>query len=386
MSEHETTEGAARRRGLRAWAGAALFAATVVAAAGAGVATLYARAEADAVSAGAPPPLPVRVATLRMQDGYAITARHVGRVEPARETRVGFERAGLVTAVLVQEGDRVRAGDPMARLDARALDVARRRLEAARAAAEAELGLARSTLERRRALTDQGHASQQALDEARFSVDAQTARLDEIAAQLAQVALDLEKSAILAPFDGVVAARMADEGAVVEAGAPLARLQEVGRPRARIGLPVRAAQGMASGETYQLETPSGPVAARLASISPDIDPATRTVAALFDLDPGAPVAMGEIVRLVLPGHAEGRGAWVPLTALQEGMRGMWALTVVADGTDGPVARRVAAQALHVADGRAFVAGPFADGDRVIVEGVDRVAPGQRVAPAAGGGA
>lgn len=386
MTDRTTTDDRAPRAGLRAWAGATLVAALVIAAAAAGVATLYARAAADGAAAGAPPPLPVRVETLRMQDGHAVAARHVGRVEPARETRVSFERAGLVVAVLVEEGDALRAGDPMARLDARALDVARRRLEAARAAAEANLGLARSTLERRSALTDQGHASRQALDEARFTVDAQTARLAEIDAQLSQVALDLEKSVILAPFDGVVAARMADEGAVVEAGAPLARLQETGRPRARVGVPVRAAQGLTRGATYGLETPGGVAPARLASVSPDIDPATRTVAALFDLDPGAPVAMGEIVRLVLPGHAEGRGAWVPLTALQEGMRGMWALTVLADGPDGPVARRVAAQALHVADGRAFVAGPFADGDRVIVEGVDRVAPGQRVAPVGDAGA
>jgi hypothetical protein len=167
---------------------------------------------------------------------------------------------------------------------------------------------------------------------------------------------------------------------VVAAGAPLARLQETGRPRARIGAPFAVAQGMRPGRRDVLQTPRGPVEAVLAAVTPDMDRATRTVGLIYDLPPEAGAAMGDIVRLTLPRRVEGEGAWVALSALTEGLRGMWALTLAEPGPDGPVAARVSVQPLHVADGRAFISGAFADGALAVVEGVDRLAPGQRIAP------
>jgi RND family efflux transporter MFP subunit len=372
-------EAFARRPGLRGWLGAGAVAILVAAGAAGTLASLHARA-ADARPDAAPPPMPVRVLRLERADGYEIEERFAGRIEPARETALAFERAGRVEAVLAEEGASVEAGQILARLDAAPLLIERDRLAAARAALEADLALAEATLARRRALTTRGHDSGQSLDEAQAARDALTARLRQNDAEAAAVALDIAKSELRAPFAGVLAERMIDEGAVVQPGAALARLQETGRPQARVGVPPDRARALAPGAEVAVETPAGTASARLVAVTPDLDPATRTVGLLLDVDPAAPVAMGDLVRLVLPRRVAEPGARAPLSALQEGERGLWTVYVVADGPEGPVARRESVEVVHVSAAGAFVRGAFADGALVVAEGVNRVTQGRRVAP------
>jgi hypothetical protein len=153
-----------------------------------------------------------------------------------------------------------------------------------------------------------------------------------------------------------------------------------------VGVPADVAAGLAPGAALTVETRSGPVGAVLRAVSPDVDPATRTRSLLLDIAPDAPLAMGEVVRLALSRPVADRGAWVPLGALQEGERGLWALYLAApDGQGGHVARREAVEALHVEAGRVFVRGAFADGALLVTEGVNRLTQGQRVAPLAPAG-
>ena len=362
----------------RAWTGALLFALLVGGGGALAVAALHARAATE--PAPPRPALPVRVAPLALQDGYETVERFIGRVEPARATRVAFERGGLVSEVVVEEGDHVEAGEILARLDAEALRIEGRRLEAARAALEADLALAEATLSRAETLRDRGFETGQALDDARFRTQRLRAAIEETDAALARVALDIEKSTLRAPFAGVLARRDADEGAVLQAGASVGLLQETGRPQARIGLPPARSRRLDKTRAHRIATQAGVAEARLVSVSPDVDPATRTVAALFALPANVRVAMGDVVRLELSRTIAVSGAWVPLSALQEGERGLWTLYAVEDGKEGPVARRAAVEALHVADGRAYVRGPLPDGARIVVDGLNRIAQGQRVDP------
>jgi RND family efflux transporter MFP subunit len=369
-----------RLRAFRAWAGAALFAACLAGLMALSLDAMRARAASDAAEALPPAPLPVRVAPLVMLDGYVIPERFVGRVEPARSTALAFERGGLVSEILVDEGEAVAAGAEIARLDVSALGHERERLEAARAALAADLALAETTLTRREALSGRGFDTAQSLDEARFAVAALRARLRQTGAELARVALDIGKSTLRAPFAGVLSTRRLDEGAVVAAGAELATLQETARPQARIGVPADLAASILPGAAVRLETRSGPVEGALRAASPDVDPATRTRSLLVDLPADAALAMGEVVRLVHARPVRDRGAWVPLGALQEGDRGLWAIYLAApDGQGGHVARREAVEALHVEEGRAFVRGAFADGALAVTEGVNRLTQGQRLA-------
>ncbi|WP_029029732.1 efflux RND transporter periplasmic adaptor subunit [Salinarimonas rosea] len=357
----------------------------VVAAVGAGVlggvGVLRDRADARAEAARAEPaPLPVSVTRLVREDGYTVEDRFLGRLEPARAADLAFERAGLVVAVLVDEGDAVAAGAPVARLDVAALEAERARLVAQRDQIAAARDLAGRTLARQEALGDAGHASTQRLDEARLAAAVEAARAAEIAAAIARLDIDLDKAILRAPFAGTIAARSVDEGAVVAAGAPVVSLMESAAPIARVGLSPEAAAALAPADRVRLAIGEESLPARLVALRPDLAPATRTVTALFAPDRPPTAAFGTTVALHLPRRVETPGYWLPVAALSEGRRGTWSVLVAEEaGGDAPArVVREAVEVLHVADERAFVRGTLTPGTALVAGGAHRVTPGQAV--------
>jgi HlyD family secretion protein len=200
-----------------------------------------------------------------------------GTVE-ATETQLGFQAPGRLAEVMVREGDRVAAGDALARLDLEELSARREQADAAHAAALAllaelergarpeEVAQARSArdaarqrlldaereLNRAVRLEEGGAISQQALDKARLNHDVARSqyeqaqdqlklveagpRAERIAAQRAQVrqaeaavrAVDvaLASGVVRAPFAGVVTVRQREPGAVVPPGSPVVTVMD----------------------------------------------------------------------------------------------------------------------------------------------------------------
>jgi RND family efflux transporter MFP subunit len=359
----------------------AAVAAATLAAIGLAVALLHDRAGAG-VAAGEPAPLGLRTLVLSPEPGYAEPRRFAGRIEPARSAALAFERAGRVDAVLVDEGAHVTEGQPLARLDTAALATERDRLDAVRRQLDAAVELARVTAERQAALTDRA-ASGQRRDETRLALAEAEARRAEIEAQRARVALEIERSTLRAPFAGRIAERRIDEGAIADPGAPALTLLETGRPRARIGLPPDLAADLAPGDRHDLAIGGATRPARIVALRPDIDPASRTVAALFELEDDAPVPFGDLAVLAIDIPRAEPGAWIPLTALVEGSRGTWTVYALADDpAAGPAPTativREAVEILTVEGERAFVRAAMPPGARIVADGTHRVRPGQSV--------
>jgi hypothetical protein len=122
------------------------------------------------------------------------------------------------------------------------------------------------------------------------------------------------------------------------------------------------------------------------AVVPRRDDVTRTVDVLLTLpDAPAHVRPGDLGRLSLSSRYEETGFWVPLGALTQGPRGLWN-NYVAEPIDTPDSNeethRVTPRTVEVvyADSdRAFVRGTLRNGDLLIVDGLQRVVPGQTVA-------
>ncbi len=375
---HET--GAAQPRRIWAKLGERVLvliaASVIVAAAAGGISVLHMRAAAQA-PVEANPPVTVRTMELDKQQQYSAEQRFAGRIEAARETRLAFERRGLVERIFFDEGDEVAADAVVAELDQSKLKAERKRLQANKRELQARLELARRTLDRQSTLSRQGWQSKQRFDEARFSVQELEAAIERVSAQIESIEIDLEKSVLNAPFAGTVTARHVDEGAVVQPGAPLLDLAETSRIRARIGVTAAVAQQLEVGRDYPLAVGERRLSGRLISKRPDIQTGTRTVTALFAVDdPGAP--LGEVIELLRNRTIPQAGAWLPLTAIVEDKRGLWSVYRVREDGDAYVIQRRTVEVLHSRDGRAFVRGLFADGERILENGTNRVVPGQRV--------
>lgn len=384
-------------------------------------------------------PLAVLVRPMRREVGYTRHQAYTGTVRAARTGLLAFEAPGKLIEVLVDDGDRIEAGDVLARQDDRKLRARRDEIEArlkeAQAAfAEAQNGPRLQTVEAARArvaelqaqealaeiefrrdseLRQTGSVPQQSLDRTRFSYEAARARrmqaeqelseldagtrperLDAAAAAVAQLEasledldLRIEDCRLVAPYAGRVVRRMADEGAIVAADVPVLEIAETDRLEVRLGLPPEIATELVDGSDCRLTIAGREYAARVLQRLPRLDPQTRTQTVLLTLhpDPNGAVEppLSELARLTIELPVAREGFWVPLSAMTRGPRGLWSLFVT-EGTEGGEHRvvRVEVELLHADDDRAFVRGPIDDGTSLIVDGPHRVVPGQRIEPLA----
>ena len=323
-------------------------------------------------------PLPVTTEGFAVVDGYQREVSFLGLIRAGQRSNIGFEVPGLVMSVPVREGSTVQAGQEIARLDTAQLQSRRDAVSADLERVTAELELARLKEERQRDLRDTGAVSREAYDETRLRAKALEAQLKSAAAQLQGIDLDLAKSTLYAPYDGVVAERMVNEGAVVSTGTPIARIVASGLREAHIGIAVEQAARLTPGQSYSLVLRDETIEATLRSIRPDIDPATLTTTAVFELPSGVKGLDGEPVALTLSETVVVPGAWLPITALIEGERGLWTVLRLGEQDGSTVALREAVEVLHVDDDRAYVRGTLVEGQRVVADGIHRVTPGTPV--------
>jgi RND family efflux transporter MFP subunit len=330
--------------------------------------------------------LPVEVVQLRPQSGYELRRTFSGRVQARKQSVLGFELGGRLLQVHVDEGDLVAAGDLLAELDAERLQARRAELTAALAEAEANLALAAATLKRRVAVVEAGGISRQGLDEAREGQRAAAAALELARHRIASLDVELGKTRLHAPYSGTIIARLADEGRVLETGAPVVQLQANTAHEVRIGVAGRAIDHLRPNDSYKLEWGGRVFDATLRAVLPRRAPTARTVDALFDpTEPGLQLRPGDLVTLRLATHVADRGAWLPISALAEGERGLWSVYVAAPDNDAPpgfsathrVVRRTV-DLIHQEADRVYVRGGLTKTDRVVASGLQRIVPGQRV--------
>ncbi|MEQ8747573.1 efflux RND transporter periplasmic adaptor subunit [Pyruvatibacter sp.] len=357
----------------------------------AGVAVFFMSGASDAVSQNADRDrlLPVEVAEVDMRDAFEAEARYAGRITASRSSNLGFERPGLLASVAVDEGAKVKAGDVLASLDTRSLEAQLAQARAQENEASARLALANVTVNRQKQLLDRKNVSEQRYDEARFNRQATAAQLAGARASIQALEVALELATIRAPYDGDIVARMVDEGTVVNAGQPIFRLLESAALEAHIGIPPETAATLNTGTIYQVDVRGQLYPAVLSQVLSEVDAETRTISAIFLVEaPLSDVRAGELARVVLTQEVREPGFWVPLEALSEGRRGLWAVYVVApddaDGTQeavienaGVIERRTV-QLLHTEAARAYVRGTLRDGEAYVSNGTHRLVPGQRV--------
>lgn len=293
-------------------------------------------------------------------------AGYDGVVEAVRQTVVAAQVPGAVVALNVKAGDRVKAGQVLVRLDARAAEqqagAAAAQVQAARAAQEA----ATREFERQKQLHQKNYISQAALDRAEAQHKSAQA---QAAAQLAAAGAARTESGfytVKAPYDGIVSEVAVVLGDLALPGRPLLTLYDPGALRVTAAVPQSAAPRAESAPLAELP---GVSAARITPVRwqllPALDPATHTLQLRLDLPPGTPAAPGMFARAWLPA---GRG----------GTTGAQRLTVPAQA----VVRRAELTAVYVigADGKPLLRqvrlGPQS-GDQVEV--LAGLAEGERVA-------
>ena len=328
----------------------------------------------------------LQVATLQpeLSTSYQLQRRFVGRVVAAQRVDIGFEQGGKIDSMAANQGDAVSAGQVLARLDSRFLQVEEKELQAHLREVRARQKLVKSTFKRQQSLRQKGFSAEQKLDELEAESQVLLATIDRLRASQDAIRLRLEKAVLVAPYDGVISRRYLDQGAVVAAGKPLFLLLESSRLEVLVGVPVTMAVGLRLDAEYEVTVGDQSYAATLLAVGSDLDATTRTVKLRLSLPVQSP-RDGELALLSLTRTIEESGYWLPVTALIDGLRGLWNGYVLdALGEGRYRVEAVNLRVLHVEQDRVYVAGALGD-KKVIAAGLHRVAPGQivTVKPASG---
>ena len=167
-----------------------------------------------------------------------------------------------------------------------------------------------------------------------------------------------------------------DEGTQILGGTPALKLIELGPIKAHVGVPSRSLASLTIGGTYNLSWDGKVQPARLMAISPEVDPNTRTLNAVFKISDGI-IPIGAVVELLLEQRVQTPGFWLPVSALTASDRGLWAVYVV-NGEN--IIERQLVEVIHNEASRVYVRGLLSDRDRVVNSGVQRIVPGQTVLP------
>lgn len=314
------------------------------------------------VAEAAPPPAKL-VKAFRVSDSDSAGERRFsGEIRARTETLLGFRVGGKMTERLVDAGARIKAGQPLARLDP-----SDARLAASQA--EANAALASADLKRSRELREKNFISQAALD-ARETA----ARASEAQAQLTRN--QAAYTTLSADAPGVVAAVLAEPGQVLAAGQGVLRLARDGEREVAIALPeaelARVRIGSPAMVTLWADGRSWP--GKVREIAPAADPATRTFATRITLvgaDPGLALGLSASVSFPQSGEAT---IVVPPTALyqQDGRPAVWVI-----GADGAVQLRSIEVAAY-RDAGVVVRSGLARGETIVAAGAFKLSAGEKV--------
>ncbi|MEM9573660.1 MAG: efflux RND transporter periplasmic adaptor subunit [Pseudomonadota bacterium] len=319
----------------------------------------------------------VSVAQIVPSKGYTVDRKFAGQIEAPQSADVSFEQGGTLNEVLVDEGDAVSEGEVLARLDDRLLTADLDRLNASKRALQAQIELATLTNERQAALKKKGFATGQVADQSRLSLVELEAKLAELDASILAAQIRLEKTEIKAPFDGVVNARLLDPGSIVGATQAILTLVNDGLPVFRVGVAPDLVDQLNIGSTIDVALDGKQRAAEIIAILPQIDPVTRTRTVRARLVVGVDLAFGMAGEAVVQETIVENGSWVPLTAIEDGVRGLWTIKTIKQGEPTTVALE-AVEIVHADSQRAFVRGTFSSDTQYIDTGVHRVVGGQAV--------
>jgi multidrug efflux system membrane fusion protein len=253
-----------------------------------------------------------------------------GEVRARYEPDLAFRIGGKVSRRLVEEGQRVKADQPLAELDPQ--DV-RLQLEATRAqvaAAEANLSLVRAERDRYKTLMDRQMVSHSQYDNAENLYRSGEARLKQIKAEFNVSTNQASYAVLRAPQDGVVAKRAVEVGQVVAAGQTVFTLATDGEREVLISLPEQSFGRFKVGQPVSVELwtqPDQRFAGRIRELSPAADPKSRTFAARIAFTAGkVPAELGQSARVFIQ-TAETIALSVPLSAVtaENGATYVWVL-------------------------------------------------------------
>lgn len=321
-----------------------------------------------------PPPSPVVVDQVRTL-ALGQTAPMTGTVHTRNELMVTAGAAGRLLWI-AQPGERLAAGDTIARIDATPLKLQRDEQQALLRRQQTNLDYLNKALDRRERLGDSDYVSEIDLEQARSQRDLAMGDIEVARARLRQLEDQIARTEVTAPFSGVVTMQQNFAGEEVSRGQQLARLVDTSAIEVRAALPLRYYAKLREGDVLQVHGGDQTLPGSVRTLIGAGDPQSQTFEARINLPDGAnrQLAIGQLVNVELPFDGRTRALAVPRDALILRRDGNYVFRVAGDGT---------AERMPVTIGTGqgdwiTVQSDLVEGDRVVVRGGERLRPGASI--------
>lgn len=261
---------------------------------------VHAQASAEAAPQGSLPSLTVTTDPVRLETVPEVISG-TGLVTAWQEATIGASAGGLVlTEIGVGEGDRVEKAQVLARLDGALLRAQIAEEQAAIASAQATYEIAVSSSERGRRLARTGDLSSQLIEERETTVKTAAAALGQATAALKTLEVQLDRTVIRAPFAGIVSAKPATVGSIVQASTEILRIQRDGALRVSLDLPEQYLPKIAVGDACKVTGSGGSeIPGKVALIGETVDPRTHLGTVEIELPAGSKLKAGMFVRAAI---------------------------------------------------------------------------------------
>jgi multidrug efflux system membrane fusion protein len=356
--------------------------------AGAGLGTYFVTdggaKEGKSANGKGPPPVAVTVATVQQQS-VPMALRAIGNVEPYSTVALKARVGGQILEVNFREGQSVKKGEVLFRIDPRPFEAALRQAEANALRDRAARDQARSQEKRYQELLDKNFISKEAYAQIRTNAATAEATAKASQAALENARLALEYCTIRSPLDGYVGRALLQAGNVVRAddSASLVVINQVRPIYVNFGIPEQhlpdVRKHMAAGpltvEVVPVDAQQGAPRGTLIFVDNAVDPSTGTIRLRAQFaNAEAALWPGQFVNVSLRLYEQADALVVPATAVQTGPEGQY-VYVIGDDMTADV-RRVTV--LRTDGERAIIAKGLAKGERVVTRGQLRLGPKTRV--------
>lgn len=225
----------------------------------------------------------VQVQTRELSQRIAVS----GTLKAIRSAQVKAKVAGELRDLTVREGDLVKAGQVVARVDASDSQARLRQAQQQAQSAKAQVDIAQRSFDNNRALVDKGFISQFALDTATANLATAKANYQAAIAGGDVASKQLEDTVLRAPISGQVAQRLAQNGERIAVDGRVLEVVDISRLELEASLSAADAMQVRVGQLAQLqiEGASATVPAKVVRINPSVVAGSRSVLVYLELDP-----------------------------------------------------------------------------------------------------
>ena len=225
--------------------------------------------------------------------------------------------AGELQGLTVREGDTVRAGQVIARVDATESQARLRQMQQQADSARTQIDIARRQYDNNKALVEQGFISKTALDTSLNSLQGADANHKAAVAAVDMAKKSVDDTVLRAPIGGVVSQRLAQPGARVAIDGKVIEIVNLGRLEREATLSAADSLDVRVGQPamLQVEGSARPVAARVARINPSAQTGSRTVLAYLSIEDAAGLRQGLFAQGTI-GTGQASALAVPLTSVR----------------------------------------------------------------------